>query len=191
MPPREPIPSRPLTYSSTLSYQEFLRQYPPRIGSNHAKADDVWDNFGYIKINGTWVDPESKAEINNALRVHSGELGEVEERPTLYEQSLSEPKIFSLEEADEFYQDYTDYVSDEIDGEGDPRHPRISPQTFCRLAAGASRGNTYFEESLPQEVRRNYTNVIKPSFVVEILTWLPSKNNIASIPYQLGYPLTR
>ena len=56
-------------------------------------------------------------------------------------------------EEDEFYRDYVNYVTDEIDGEDDPRQWRISPQTFARWASGAVLGETYEENAVPPTLR--------------------------------------
>lgn len=55
----------------------------------------------------------------------------------------------SAEEQEEFYKDFMADVSDENDGEGDPRAWRISPSTFVQWATGAVAGDQY-EEAVMQ-----------------------------------------
>ncbi|KAH6721970.1 hypothetical protein BKA61DRAFT_729394 [Leptodontidium sp. MPI-SDFR-AT-0119] len=136
--PRNPPPSN-------ITYQEHLRQFPPRIGTNHYKSDMVWANFGYIKIRGRWVDPDSEGDVADAYNAEESGDDEAPYLPDLRKIPDTGPRIMSPEEEDEFYHDYTSEVSDEGDGEGDPRLYRISPATFARWAVGCGNGERYEE----------------------------------------------
>ena len=69
------------------------------------------------------------------------------------------------EEREEFYREYVDDVTDEKDGEGDPRHFRISPRTFVAWAAGAAVGDSYDESSFEPTVNSLQSSRNKPAIV--------------------------
>jgi hypothetical protein len=103
-------------------------------------------DYGYLEVNGKWVDPDSERSIYNAFNGLSGE--DSPEIPELYRSSspriLSEPQL-SLE-----YAFFAKYVEDD---EGDPRDSRISPDTFAKWAEGAvERGHAERIDIVPEPV---------------------------------------
>lgn len=146
------LPSRPsgdVPKHLQTTYAEHIRQNPPNIGSNHYKGDMNLANFGYVKIGGNWVDPDGEGNLYDAfedekdgLGVSLGDLG----RQSTIVGETTGPRVMSLWEEEGFYQDYVEGVTDHVDGEGDPREWRITPETFARWAAGASSGE-HFEET--------------------------------------------
>ncbi|KAI6714702.1 hypothetical protein JHW43_002783 [Diplocarpon mali] len=131
------------------SYAEHVERVKPAIGKNHYKGDMVNANFGYIKIGDTWCDPDSELELSRAVHIH--EYAHICEdgarvKPLQPPALDSGPRIMSPEEEDEFYKGFVEEVTDEQDGEGDPRQYRISPAVFARWAAGAVAGEQYQEE---------------------------------------------
>ncbi|KAI1003728.1 hypothetical protein K3495_g4480 [Podosphaera aphanis] len=131
-----------------LTYEEFCQRNPIFIGMNHYKGDAVYANFGYLRIGELWVDPDSAAEVNEALLILQGEPSKPSSilGPPL---SIDRgPHIMSDSESNSFYQKYLEYVMEDIDiygniidQEGDPRISRISPETFIMWAAGAKFGD--------------------------------------------------
>lgn len=113
----------------------------------------VWANFGYIKIRGRWVDPDSEGDVADAYNAEESGDDEAPYLPDLRKIPDTGPRIMSPEEEDEFYHDYTSEVSDEGDGEGDPRLYRISPATFARWAVGCGNGERYEETPFVPGVR--------------------------------------
>lgn len=148
--PRVDIPYAPFDpfkpEPSNVTYQKHLRQFPPSIGINHYKGDMVWANFGYIKIRGRWVDPDSEGEVFDAYNASESGDDEVPHLPDLHNKPDTGPKVMSQEEEDAFYEKYNEEVSDEEDGEGDPRQYRISPATFARWAVSCGSGERYEEK---------------------------------------------
>jgi len=135
-----------------LTYDEFIRQNPPAVGKNHYKGDKVWANFGYYLADGTWVDPESEGELYHAyLKSPGGRRGE-HNLPDITIPRDGGPRIMSARELDKFYKDFAADVCDDIDGEGDPRAWRITPETFAQWASGASTGERYEEEVMKTPV---------------------------------------
>ncbi|KAH7357019.1 hypothetical protein BKA65DRAFT_219461 [Rhexocercosporidium sp. MPI-PUGE-AT-0058] len=130
---------------SNITYQEHLRQFPPSVGTNHYKGKMVWANFGYIKIRGRWVDPDSEGDIADAYNAYASGDDEAPYLPDLQKIPDLGPRIMGPEEESEFYPEYTAEVSDESDGEGDPRLYRITPATFARWAVGCGSGERYEE----------------------------------------------
>jgi len=130
---------------SNVTFKEHLRQFPPIIGTNHYKGDMVWSNFGYIKIRGRWVDPDSEGDVADAYNASESGDDEAPHLPDIHKSPDRGPRIMNLEEQDEFYSQYTETVSDEQDGEGDPRLYRITPATFSRWAVGSGTGERYEE----------------------------------------------
>ncbi|PBP23741.1 hypothetical protein BUE80_DR005381 [Diplocarpon rosae] len=131
------------------SYAEHIERVKPAIGTNHYKGDMGNANFGYIKIGDIWCDPDSELELSRAVHIH--EYAPVCEdrarvKPLQPPVPDSGPRIMTPEEEDEFYRGFVEEVTDEQDGEGDPRQYRISPAVFARWAAGAVKGERYEEE---------------------------------------------
>lgn len=127
---------------------------------NHYKGDEVLQNFGYIKIGTKWADPDSEYDLYRAIQLHEygNDLYTPRQQPIspphvpVPEQPWTSlrPRIMSPEEEDEFYADYIKEVTDDQDGEGDPRQYRISPATFARWAGGAASGEHFHEQpSMP------------------------------------------
>jgi len=131
----------------SITYEEHIRQNPPRIGMNHYKGDMVYGNFGYFLVGDKWVDPESEGALHNAYM--NGSCEEDPNLPDFQRFRTSGPHIMNPQEEDKFYQGYVDDVTDDKDGEGDPRCLRISPTTFARWASGAAKGDRY-EEAVPK-----------------------------------------
>ena len=96
-----------------------------------------------MEINGCWVDPDSKKELDDASSSRAPNVPKlpvgIEPVPLLYE--------------DQIYRDFMVEVQAEGgDGEGDPRAMYITPATFARWAAGASKGDRYLTMKVPSQV---------------------------------------
>jgi hypothetical protein len=130
---------------SQLTYNEYIRQNPPAIGSNHYKGDMVWANFGYYLAKGKWVDPESEGELYDAYMNPPIPYGAGPYLPDIPIFPDHGPRILIDQELDEVYHDFAADVFDEHDAEGDPRNWRISPETFAQWAVGAVTGDRYEE----------------------------------------------
>ncbi|KAF4628127.1 hypothetical protein G7Y89_g10027 [Cudoniella acicularis] len=136
-----------------LKYDEFIAKYPPKnLAPNHYKGEQVYANFGYVLVEGKWVDPESEGELYKAYMNCTEGPNSKAELPDLQRSRTSGPRVMNQEELDRFYRQYVEDVTDHTDGEGDPRFLRISPATFARWAAGAVKGEHYEEAVMqPQE----------------------------------------
>lgn len=129
-------------------YKEYIKNHPPRcIAPNHYKGDMVFANFGYVNIEGKWVDPESEGELYKAYMNPTEGSNSKIPLPTLRQRSDSGPRIMTPEEQLKFYNEYVMDITDWVDAEGDPRMLRITPATFLRWATGAVKGE-HFEETL-------------------------------------------
>ncbi|PBP22002.1 hypothetical protein BUE80_DR007104 [Diplocarpon rosae] len=131
------------------NYAEHIEREKPAIGKNHYKGDMGNANFGYIKIGDIWCDPDSELELSRAVHIHEYAHvcdDRVRVEPLQPPVPDSGPRIMTPEEEDEFYRGFVEEVTDEQDGEGDPRQYRISPAVFARWAAGAVKGEKYEEE---------------------------------------------
>lgn len=126
-----------------LRFSYCQSQDPPRFKPLHYKGEDAYGNYGYISINGTWVDPDSPGDVKNALYNLSNPAGDSGELPG---SKQTGPRVLAEDEANSEYTKYIDYVSDE---EGDPRDGRISPFVFACWAVGAQRGDRYVEKEVP------------------------------------------
>ncbi|KAF7952157.1 uncharacterized protein EAE97_001654 [Botrytis byssoidea] len=115
--------------------------------TNHYKGKEVWGNFGYIKVNGVWVDPDSEKDLAHAFKGY----------PVLSPEELQgarakDARIMSPAEADKFYDFFNEYVSDD---EGDPRDNHMSPEEFAKMVRGTAsegKGDTWARAIVaPQE----------------------------------------
>jgi len=156
--PTEPRPiephdgiDEPRVERPQFTYDEFTRQHPPVIGKNHSKGDKVWDNFGYYLADGTWVDPESEGELYNAYQKSSGGP-RAKHFPDIAKVRDAGPRIMPEREQHTFYREFAADVFDEVDGEGDPRAWRITPEIFAQWASGASAGERYQEAAIATPV---------------------------------------
>jgi hypothetical protein len=137
----------------TGTFQEYLEKNPSKFALNHYTGDMVYANFGYVMIEGKWVDPESEGALYKAyMDCTEGHNATAAELPDFSRSRTSGPHIMTPEEEDRFYRDYVTDVTDETDGEGDPRALRISPATFARWATGAQKGDHYEEQAMSPEV---------------------------------------
>jgi hypothetical protein len=138
---------------SYSDFRKFKSQQPPKVGENHYQGKDVWSNFGYVRINDKWVDPESQGQLYKAYYNPSGGPNSKAELPQLDNLGMMAPKVMANQaEENEFYEGYVTDVEDELDGEGDPRQFRISAAIFARWAAGATKGDWYESRKLPPSV---------------------------------------
>ena len=151
--------------SPPVTLGEHLRKNPPSVGKNHYKGEDVYANFGYFKVDNDWVDPESENALYDAYMTNSQHGQEHPDVPNLYRSQSSGPRVMTPEEREEFYREYVDDVTDEKDGEGDPRRFRISPRTFAAWAAGAAVGDSYDESSFEPTVNSLQSSRNKPAIV--------------------------
>lgn len=140
--------SAPLEHreKSGQTYDEFIATFKPTVGRHNSRGSKVYNNFGYLNDHGSWVDPDSMGSMNDSML-----RSENQEESHQFSNDLPAlpithkgPKIMSDEELNEFYAGYESEVSDDIDGEGDPRQYRITPATFARLAQGAVHGGDMF-----------------------------------------------
>lgn len=144
-------PESPPKQSETLSFEEFIREDPPKYGKNHPKGDDVYLNFGWIKIGDKWVDPDGEDNVFDAFMNRSQEsIGKT--YPDFKLSQRSGPREMNQEQQNEYYAWYVQYVTDEVDADGDPRHTRITPETFAKWAEGAIRGDRYDETVMEPSV---------------------------------------
>jgi hypothetical protein len=138
----------------TLASFSDSSDHPQTLAPNHYKGEDVWSNFGYVKINGHWVDPESERELSAAYKRdkdakhYTGTLSVIN-RPR------SCPRVMDPEELRSFYDWYAEEVSlgADADTEGDPRDLRVTPATFAFWAQGAKRGEHYERHVIEPQVR--------------------------------------
>jgi hypothetical protein len=126
-----PMPGRP-------SFEWLVRDQVNVPGSYQNTVESMtigkiaagdFEAFGFLKVNGNWIDPDSEAAIYSATNDHSDISNPI--LPTVH--SSFGPYILSQSEQDVVY---GEFVDDEDDGEGDPRDGRISPETFAMLAEG-------------------------------------------------------
>lgn len=128
---------------------------------NHYSGDQIHQNWGLLKIGGRWTDPDSEYDLYRAIQLHDHgiNLYTPPPRPLTRSPELVQtdtgPRIMTPEEEDEFYKGYVDEVTDDVDGEDDPRQYRIAPATFARWAAGCALGERYHEEPFPSVVSRS------------------------------------
>lgn len=121
--------------------------------NNHYKGKEVWGNFGYLNVNGAWVDPDSEKDLAQAFRGY----------PTLLPEELEgarakDPRIMSPAQMEEFYEFFNDYVSDD---EGDPRDNQLSPKEFeemIRGTASGGKGDTWAKAVVAPQVSIPYCN---------------------------------
>ncbi len=142
------------------TYEDHIRVNPPTVGKNHYKGDMVWANFGYVMINNRWVDPDSEGAVADALNNRKYNFNEEPDTPNFKHFNDLGPKIMTPEQEDNFYQVYVEDVTDEQDGEGDPRQYRISPANFVQWADGATPGEQYHEEPSLPGVRFSFHNFL-------------------------------
>lgn len=123
------------------SYEKYIGknfENLPIIGNNHHKASDVFANFGYVSVDGNWADPDSEGELFDAQMKHIS-IKSLPHAPP------KDSSVMSPDEQDRMYERYIEDVTDEEDGEGDPRKYRISPATFLQWATGTMVGDQFVE----------------------------------------------
>lgn len=138
-PPLEPQRSceEPRT---SQTFEEHTQANPPRFRPSHYTRSECFGNYNYIKVNGCWVDPDSEGEVFDALTNPTDPSP-----PPCLPIGPHGPRFSSLEEEEEMYQGFVEECYESGDVEGDPRHWRISKETFARWAIGAAKGDTYVE----------------------------------------------
>ncbi|KAJ8066968.1 hypothetical protein OCU04_004347 [Sclerotinia nivalis] len=115
--------------------------------NNHYKGKEVWGNFGYLLVNGTWVDPDSEKDLAHAFKGYPVlSLDELEGA------RAKDARIMSPTQMEEFYDFFNEYVSDD---EGDPRDNRLSLKDFQNMVRGTAsegKGDTWARAVVaPQE----------------------------------------
>ncbi|APA11846.1 hypothetical protein sscle_08g066160 [Sclerotinia sclerotiorum 1980 UF-70] len=115
--------------------------------NNHYKGKQVWGNFGYLFVNGTWVDPDSEKDLAHAFKGYPVlSLDELEGA------RAKDSRIMSPAQMEEFYDFFNEYVSDD---EGDPRNNRLSLKEFQNMVHGTAsegKGDTWAKAVVaPQE----------------------------------------
>lgn len=123
----------------------YIKENLPAIGTNHYKGDKVFANFGYYPIDGNWADPDSEGELNDIYK--NGISSQ-----SLPHTGPPRDDIMTPEEQDTMYRDFVEEVTDEEDGEGDPRLWRISGATFLQWATGAAVGDRFEEKPMKTPV---------------------------------------
>lgn len=152
------------------SYDEYLLRHPPAKPLGHYTGEEIFANFGYLEVNKTWVDPDSEGQLHNAY-VKDGLQAKAMYRTYLEDFEMNPNKesglppfrrpqttsagIITPDSEDMFYKDFVEYVTDEVDGEGDPRKHRISPTTFARWATGSKLVDRYEDFFVPPTVGGN------------------------------------
>ncbi|KAI9049847.1 hypothetical protein LZ554_005997 [Drepanopeziza brunnea f. sp. 'monogermtubi'] len=138
------------------TYAEHVRE--TRLPAmKHYSGEQVNENWGLLKIGDKWADPDSEYDLYRAIQLHEHgiDMYKPPSRPLNFEPEPeyepprmdNGPRIMTPEEEHEFYKGYVEEVTDDVDGEGDPRQYRISPATFAQWAAGAGRGDRYVIET--------------------------------------------
>lgn len=140
-------------HPTRLTFIEHLRQYPNTVGKNHYKGDRVYENFGYVRDRDTdaWIDPDASGLLKDEY-LFCGYRGWSDDAyetyvPDFQRTQRTRPRVMNRQEQDQFYKEYTEYVHDEVDVEGDPRNLRITPAIFARWAEGARKADHYEEET--------------------------------------------
>jgi hypothetical protein len=123
--------------ANSLNYEDYKLQHLLQYLPNHYTGNEGFGNYGYLNVNGYWIDPDSKGEIFDA---ENGLLG-ASHSPNLPIGIAPVPKLTE----DEMYAGFMEEVSNGVEGdeEGDPRSMYITPTTFARWAVGASQGDSY------------------------------------------------
>jgi len=137
--------------SGYMSWSNDFTDHPATLAPNHYKGADVWANFGYVKINGRWVDPESDRELSAAYKGAKEDHHYVATLSVVNKPRCPGPRVMTDEEADSLYKWYSDEVSSG-DTEGDPRKFRITPDIFAFWAQGAKKGEHYERRILEPQV---------------------------------------
>lgn len=137
---QSPEPDR--TTSNSASHQNDLANQM-RLRRNHYSGSQGLANYGYVFINGQWVDPDSSGEVFLAL-TNTGPPA-----PDPLRDLTKGPRIMSDLVSDVFYKEYTAELVEGGDCEGDPRSLRISPTTFAQWAIGCSAGDHYTSTYVP------------------------------------------
>lgn len=131
------------------SFIEFTRANPPRFKPQHYHGEDGYANYNYLKVNGAWVDPDSKADVFNA---NKGLVISGQQPPRLPIGEGGPRFMVDPQELDEFYKGFVQECAEGDDYEGDPRVFHISPATFARWAVGTTRGDSYVERKFLSDV---------------------------------------
>lgn len=117
-------------FQRTILPDQVMPIVPAFASSTVGKTQsDVFQYFGFLKINGNWVDPDSEKAINKASKEHSDVTNPLLPGMDFF----SGPYILSKSEQSLLYGEFLD---DEDDTEGDPRAFRVSPETFAKWAEG-------------------------------------------------------
>jgi hypothetical protein len=138
------------------------------MSPDHYQGDEAYANYGYLPLDGIWVDPDSEGEIAAAMK-NSGKhvrLPKIRDDYNSYPGMTQEDNIAATNRTesdppvlpiyyrndpemteDDLYRGFIEEVTDEIDGDGDPRLNYITPATFARWAEGAAEGNHYVPKS--------------------------------------------
>lgn len=143
---RGPMPDR--HFYQTKLQDQVTSTSPTFESSTVGKTkSEAFEYFGYLQINGKWVDPDSEKATHEALNNHPDVTNPL--LPGM--DSSSGPYILSQSEQSIVY---NQFVDDEDDNEGDPRAFRISPETFAMLAEGAVKGQQPQHEVIKQPVSK-------------------------------------
>jgi len=139
---------KPVTKTQDLlSFREHTERSPPRFRPSHYLGDNGFANYGYTRVNGVWIDPDSEGEIFDAMQTPQ------DLKPLAHLSSSPEgPRIMSPEEEEIFYDKYLEDIVDDDDYGGDPRLLRISPATFARWAESVGTGDRFVEDGIPMQV---------------------------------------
>lgn len=136
------------------TYDEYLRKNPLRPRPNHYHDEEVYANFGFLKINGHWADPDSHRTLHSAL------LGEAGLEFKLPGSSSTGPRIMEEHELDAYYDWLVEELHEGEDDEGDPRDMRISPETFRIWAADVEVADKFCAELIGPQVRTEFLVVL-------------------------------
>ena len=136
--------------SIKLYFQDQVTSISPTFEASTVgkTKSEVFEYFGYLQINGKWVDPDSEKAMDKASNNHPDVTNPL--LPGM--DSFSGPYILSKSEQSIVY---AEFVDDEDDAEGDPRAFRISPGDFCQmLAEGAVKVKQPQHEIIKQSVSK-------------------------------------
>jgi hypothetical protein len=182
------MPNR--NFHQTMLQDQVTSTSPKFESSTVGKTEsEVFEYFGFLQINGKWVDPDSEKAMYDALKRHPDIT-----HPLLPGMDVSSgPYILSKSEQSILY---AQFVDDEDDNEGDPRAFRISAETFALWAEGTVKGQQLQHEVIKQPVSKpKLRHKMLMSFITVLLIIRPilklSRTNTLCSRFRLEGVLAR
>jgi len=147
-PPQRGVPTNEVA-QKTLTYSSHLLRHGIKPRPHQDLGEDGYGNYGYIPVNGRWVDPDGEIDISNAVK-ERGPLNP----PGLRVGNMPIPGKYEEVMYQEFLAEVNEFPFS--DGEGDPRGLRITPAIFARMAAGCATGDKYETKKVPVQVSYHF-----------------------------------